>query len=305
MPSKPASPLTDPAPAGTASAEAKRCSYGSFTARPLSGALGAEICGLDLRDDLPAAAVADLRRALLDHCVIFFRGQDISAADQKRLAGCFGELFLHPNFSGREDDPAVIDIVRGPDDAMVVGQQWHSDTTMMATPPLGSVLYAVQMPPYGGDTMFANQYMAHDALSPGMRRVLDSLLAVHSDRNSAGPNNPRNAHRATKVRSDRTWQETRNLHPILRTHPQTGRKALFVNEATTVGIADMTEEEAWPLLRFLFDHGHRPEFTCRFRWEAGSIAVWDNRCTKHIALNDTRGFRRVMRRVQIAGDKPF
>jgi taurine dioxygenase len=298
-------PLAEPPFAPSASVEEKRCSYRTVTARPISGALGAVICDIDLREDLSPTAVADLRQALLDHCVIFFRGQDISAADQKRVAQYFGNLFLHPNFAGRADDPAVIDIVREPDDTMVVGQQWHSDTTMMTAPPLGSVLYAVEMPPYGGDTMFANQYMAHDALSDGMRRLLDGVLAVHSDRNSAGPNNRRNAHRSTKVRSDGEWQETCNLHPVLRTHPETGRKALFVNEATTVGLADMTEEESQPLLRYLFDHGHRPEFTCRFHWEPGSVAVWDNRCVKHIALNDTHGFRRVMRRVQIAGDKPF
>lgn len=301
LPDQLAEPLS---PSSSAGAE-KRCTYQGFTARPVSGALGAVISGIDLREDLPPATVSDLREALRDHCVIFFRDQDISAADQKRVAQYFGELFMHPNFSGRSDDPAVVDIVRQPDDAMVVGQQWHSDTTMMSAPPLGSVLYAIEVPPYGGDTMFANQYMAHDALSAGMRRLLDGVLAVHSDRNSAGPNNPRNAHRATKVRSDAAWQETCNVHPVLRTHPETGRKALFVNEATTVGLEDMTAEESWPLLRYLFDHGHRPEFTCRFQWQAGSVAVWDNRCTKHIALNDTRGYCRIMRRVQIAGDEPF
>jgi len=288
------------APAG-----GKREAYAGFRAFPVSGALGAEIRGVDIAAELDDAIIRELRQALLDHCVIFFRDQDLDVERHKAFARRFGEIFIHPNFSGSGPDPEVVEVRREPGDRMVVGEKWHSDTTMMQTPPLGSILYAVEVPPYGGDTMFASQYMAHDALSEGMRRMLEHVRALHSDRNSAGPNNPRNAHRATKVRTDATWQETLNAHPVLRTHPETGRRALYVNEATTVGLEGMTEEESRPLLDYLFAHGHRPEFTCRFRWEPGSVAFWDNRCSKHIALHDAGPFRRVMRRVQIAGDRPY
>jgi len=138
-----------------------------------------------------------------------------------------------------------------------------------------------------------------------MKRMLADLRAVHSDRKVAGPKAGLNALRATKVREDSDWHETVSVHPVVRTHPETGRKLLFVNHSYTVAFEGMTEAESRPLLEFLLEHGHRPEFTCRFRWEAGSVAFWDNRCTKHLAINDAGPHRRVMRRVQIAGDRPY
>ena len=169
---------------------------------------------------------------------------------------------------------------------------------------MGAILYGVDVPAYGGDTLFANQYLAYEALSDGMKRMLDGLRAVNSDRLVAGPGHGRSDNRATKARQDADWRETYNLHPVVRTHPEAGRKALFVNHSYSVGLENMSEDESRPLLAWLMDWGHRPEFTCRFRWRPGSVAFWDNRCTKHLAIDDSHRVRRVMRRVQIAGDTP-
>jgi taurine dioxygenase len=272
--------------------------------RPVAGAIGAEIEGVDIAEEPGEATIGAIRRALLDHGVIFFRGQEFDAEQHKAFARRFGPIFVHPNFKGTGPDPEIVTILREPGDAKIVGEDWHSDTTMMAEPPMGAILYAIEVPPHGGDTIFANQYAAYEALSDGMKRLLEGLRAVHSDRRVAGPQAAMNARRATKVREDSEWRETVSLHPVVRTHPETGRKCLFVNHSYCVGFEGMTEAESRPLLEFLMQHGHRPEFTCRFRWEKGSVAFWDNRCTKHIAVNDAQPFRRLMRRVQIAGDRP-
>jgi taurine dioxygenase len=276
----------------------------SIEVRPLTGALGAEVHGPDLSTRLDDATVSAIRQALLDHCVIFFRDQRFDADQHKVLARRFGEIFIHPNYKGTGPDPEIVDIRREPDDVRIVGEEWHTDTTMMPEPPMAAILYAVEVPPYGGDTLFANQYLAYESLSDGMKRLLDGLRAVHSDRKVAGPQAGLNAYRATKVREDAAWQETVSVHPVVRTHPETGRKLLFVNHSYTIRFDGMTEAESAPLLGYLLDHGHRPEFTCRFRWAVGSVAFWDNRCVKHLAVHDAGRFRRIMRRVQIAGDKP-
>jgi taurine dioxygenase len=180
--------------------------------------------------------------------------------------------------------------------------------TYLDEPALGSILYALEVPAYGGDTMFANQYLAYEALSPGMQRMLDGLTAIHSAKHVYGVGSDNDYARlkglsAMKiVRGEAAHRETE--HPVVRTHPETGRKCLYVNRNFTVRFKDMTVEESRPLLNFLFEHAVRPEFTCRFRWEAGSIAFWDNRCVQHYALNDYHGQRRVMHRVTVNGDRP-
>ena len=272
--------------------------------QPIAGALGAELYGVDLGADLDDATIAEIRQALLDHCVIFFRDQEFDAAQHKALARRFGTIFIHPNYYGLQVDPEILEIRREPGDTKVVGEDWHADTTMMAEPPMGAILYALEVPPYGGDTLFANQYLAYESLSEGMKRMLGGLRAVHSDRMVAGPA-VNHAGRSTKARADADWRETVNVHPVVRTHPETTRKLLYVNYSYTVGFEGMTEEESRPLLTYLMEHGNRPEFTCRFRWTKGAVAFWDNRCVKHLAVNDAQPFRRVMRRVQIAGDKPY
>lgn len=271
--------------------------------KPIATALGAEISCVELSNELSAAAIGQIRRALLDHGVIFFRDQTLDVDEHKRLARRFGEIFVHPNFNTGEGDPEVVNIVRKPGDTHIVGEEWHTDTTMMAAPPMGALLYAMYVPPVGGDTLFSSQTLAYDRLSDGMKALIAPLKCIHSDRKVAGPNSPvANAKRSTKARIDDDWRETRNVHPVVRTHPETGRKCLFVNHSYSIAFEGMTEEESRPLLEWLMNWGHRPEFTCRFRWEKGSVAFWDNRCVKHLALHDVHGHDRIMRRVQIAGE---
>jgi taurine dioxygenase len=269
--------------------------------RPIAGAIGAEIHNVDVSADLDEGTVGDIRQALLDHCVIFFRDQKLDVARHKAFTRRFGEIFIHPNYKGTQADPEIIVITREPGDKKIVGEDWHADTTMMPEPPMGAILYAIEVPPYGGDTLFANQYLAYETLSDGMKKMLSGMRALHSDRTVAGPAANKNAYRATKVREDANWRETVSAHPVVATHPETGRKLLYVNRSYTQGFEGMTEEESKPLLGYLLEHGHRPEFTCRFRWETGSIAFWDNRVCKHLAIHDAGPFRRVMRRTQIAG----
>jgi taurine dioxygenase len=276
-----------------------------FRVEPVAGALGAEIHGIDVSKEHDDATIAAIRRVLLDFGVIFFREQDLDVSRQKAFTLRFGKLFLHPNIAGSKADPAIIDVVREPGDRKIIGEDWHSDTPQVAEPPMGSLLYAVEVPSVGGDTMFANQYLAYDTLSPGMKAMLSGLRALHSDRRVAGPARDLNAANAAKAKDDAEWRETANLHPVVRTHPETKRKTLYVNRQSTIHFENMTVAESQPLLEYLCAHAHRPEFTCRFRWRKGSIAFWDNRCSQHIAINDTIASRRIMRRLQIVGDKPF
>ena len=272
--------------------------------RPISGTIGAEIHGVDVASDLDDKTIGDIRKALLDHCVIFFRDQKLDVERHKAFTRRFGEIFIHPNYKGTQADPEIVEITRLPGDTKIVGEEWHADTTMVAEPPMGAILYAKEVPPYGGDTVFANQYLAYETLSDGMKTMLAPLRALHSDRKVAGPQANMNAKRSTKVREDADWRETVSTHPVVVTHPETGRKLLYVNHSYTTGFEGMTEAESKPLLGFLLDHGHRPEITCRFRWETGSIAFWDNRVCKHLAIHDAGPFKRMMRRTQICGTRP-
>jgi taurine dioxygenase len=264
---------------------------------PIAGACGAEIDGVRIGDDLDDAVISEIRDALNRHCVVFFRGQEFDAEQHKGFARRFGEIFVHPNYQGMQADDEIVMVRREPGDKHIVGEEWHADTTMVEAPPMGAILYAIEVPPYGGDTCFANQSLAYDTLSAGMKRMLEGSRAVHSDRMVAGPHAGRNAHRSTKVREDANWRETVSAHPVVRTHPETGQKLLFVNHSYTVGFEGMTEAESRPLLDYLLEHGHRPEFTCRFRWDKGSVAFWDNRSAKHLAVHDAGPHRRLMRRV--------
>lgn len=272
--------------------------------RPIAGACGAEIHGVDLSRSLSDTTIASIRQALVDHCVVFFRDQEIDVAQHKAFARRFGKIFVHPNYKGVGADDEVVVIRREPGDKKIVGEEWHADTTMVEEPPMAAILYAIEVPPYGGDTMFASQYAAYDALSDGMKTMLGRLRAHHSDRKVAGPQANMNAFRTTKVREDDGWRETTAVHPVVVTHPESGRKLLYVNHSYTYGFEGMTEEESKPLLDYLLNHGHRPEFTCRFRWEKGSIAFWDNRSCKHLAVHDSHQARRHMRRIQIEGSRP-
>ena len=271
--------------------------------RRIAGALGAEIHGIDLAAPELGESIAAIRSLLLEHNVIFFRGQRLDEAGLKAFANQFGTFFRHPYFLP-EGDPDVIVIRRAPGDKRIVGEGWHSDTPAVAAPPMASLLYGEEVPPYGGDTMFANQYLAYDTLSPAMQRMLDGVRVVYSDTRVAGSSAGRNAQSATKSREDAGFRHSQGVHPVVRTHPETGRKALYIIRPLMVHFDGISKEESDGLAEYLYEHSHRPEFTCRFRWEPGSLAFWDNRCTQHTALNDTGAFHRVMRRVQLTGDKP-
>ena len=277
-----------------------------FEITPLTGSMGAEVSGLDLSQELSDDVIARLRKALLDYQAIFFRKQQLLPAQQISFARRFGTLEEHDFVKGMRDHPEVIRLVReANEEGLNFGGAWHSDVTHQASPALGSVLYAVDVPPYGGDTLFANQYLAYETLSKGLQEMLDGLVAVHTARGPFGPqgrarSNWKNMEVET---SDKALEETE--HPVVRVHPETGRKALFVNRTFTVRFRDMTEQESAPLLEYLFQHSHKDHFTCRFRWAPGSVAFWDNRCVMHFAMNDYTGFRREMYRVTISGDRPY
>jgi len=274
----------------------------NITVTPIAGAIGAEVSGVNVADDLPECTIAAIRQALLDHCVIFFRDQTLDVDRHKAFTRRFGELFVHPNFQlgPGQENPEIVYVRREPGDGRVLGQGWHADTTMMATPPMGAILYAIETPAVGGDTLFANQYLAYDALSDGMKAMLAPLRAVHNDTRIAGPNSGLNAQRASQVRADDNWRPTENLHPVVGVHPETGRKHLFLNGIYVHRFEGMSVAESQPLLDYLYAHAVRPEFTCRFRWHPDSIAFWDNRCTLHNAIHDSHDTVRHMQRTQIS-----
>jgi taurine dioxygenase len=270
--------------------------------RPIAGAIGAEIHGVDLSGDLPEATVAAIRAAWLEHLVVFFRDQDLPPDRFLAFARRFGQTVEYPFVKGIEGYPEVIAVAKLEHERVNFGGVWHSDTTYLEQPPMASMLVAREVPPKGGDTMFANQYLAYETLSEGLRRTLDGLRAVSS---SAKADVSRT--REDRIRSDGTAaarKELTAIHPVVRTHPETGRKALFVNTAHTARFDGWTEEESRPLLEFLHAHQIRPEFTCRFAWRVGSVAMWDNRCALHYPLNDYHGYRRIMHRITLAGDTP-
>lgn len=278
----------------------------SLTVTPIAGSLGAEITGIDLSEHLSDDVVTEIRQALLDHLVVFFRDQNLTPDQQIRFALRFGDLEEHDFVKGMPDYPEIIRVVREADETTKnFGGSWHSDVTHQACPAMGSILYAVDVPPFGGDTLFANQYRAYETLSPGMQEMLSGLTAIHSARGPFAPegrskSNWKNMHVET---SEKAFEEQE--HPVIRTHPETGRKMLFVNRTFTIRFKNMTEQESAPLLEFLFQHAQNEHFTCRFRWSKGAVAFWDNRAVLHHALNDYGGFRREMHRVAISGDRPY
>ena len=273
-----------------------------FAVKRIAGALGAELLGVDLARDLTDDLASRIRQALLEHQVIFFRKQELAPAQFLRFAQAMGQPVEYPFVKGIEGHPVIIEVKKLEHERSNFGGIWHSDTTYLEQPPMGSMLLARELPPYGGDTLFASQYAAYEALSEGLRRLLDPLRAISSSAKAD----------VSKTREDRIASDGRAeakkdyfaSHPVVRTHPETGRKALFVNVAHTVRFDGMTEEESAPLLQFLFQHQVRPEFTCRFAWQPGSLAFWDNRCVQHNPVNDYHGHRRLMHRITLAGDTP-
>ena len=268
---------------------------------PISGALGAELGGVDLRDTLDDATAAEIRQALLDHLVIFFSAQELTPTLLLSFARRLGEPLAYPQLQGLPEEPLVTAVTKLEHERIAFGGVWHTDTSYLERPPLGSLLYAVELPPYGGDTLFANQYLAYEQLSEGLRRTLDGVTAVYTSTKPAVAATREDRLRERGVQAQVLTSE----HPVVRTHPETGRKALYVNCGHTSHFKGWSEAESQPLLEYLFQHQVRPEFTCRYRWQPGSLAIWDNRCTQHLPINDYHGYRRVMHRVTLAGDQPF
>jgi taurine dioxygenase len=269
---------------------------------PIAGALGAELSGVDLSRALDDDTVAAIRRAWLEHLVIFFRDQDLPPAQFLAFARRFGEPIEYPFVRGLEEFPEIIPVMKLEHERVNFGGIWHSDTTYLDLPPMASMLIAREVPPAGGDTLFANMYLAYETLSDGMKRLLDGLVAINSSAR-ADVSRTREDRLKDSARAD-AKKEYVATHPVVRVHPETGRRALYVNVAHTVGFEGMTEEESAPILDYLFRHQTRPELTCRFRWRPGSLAFWDNRCAQHNAINDYQSHRRVMHRITLAGDKP-
>jgi len=271
--------------------------------RQIAGAIGAEITGIDLARELAPAEARAVREALLAHEVIFIRNQRLSSARFLDFASKMGEPIEYPFVRGIDGYSQIIEVKKLEHERHNFGGIWHSDTTYLDEPPMGSMLLALEVPPFGGDTLFASQSRAYEALSETMKRLLDGLVAINSSA-KADVSRTREDRIRSDGKSEAAAREYRSEHPVVRTHPETGRKALYVNVAHTAGIVGMTDDESAPLLDFLFRHQVRAEFTCRFRWSVGDVAFWDNRCAQHNPVNDYHGHRRVMHRITLKGDRP-
>jgi taurine dioxygenase len=268
--------------------------------RQLAGAVGAEIAGADLAD-VDDATIAEIRRIWLGAGVAVFRDQPLTSEAFAAFARRLGQVSEYPFLTGLPDHPEITEVVKLEHERVNFGGVWHADTTYLATPPMATLLIARETPPVGGDTLFASQAAAYEALSDGMQGLLAGLRAVSSSAKAE----------AWRTREDRLRDHAREgtpvyeaVHPVVCTHPETGRKALYVNPAHTVRFEGMTEPESAPLLGFLFEHQVRPEFTCRVAWRPGTLAVWDNRQVLHNPINDYHGYRRVMHRITLGGDVP-
>lgn len=273
----------------------------SIKLTPASSAVGAFVGGVDLARPLSDETLSDLIRAHAEYGVLFFRDQTLSPGQHIELAEQFGEINVNRFFTPVPDQPKIAEVRKEPDQRTNIGGGWHTDHSYDQVPALGSMLYAREIPEIGGDTLYSSMYAAYEALSDGMKTMLDSLEAVHSSRHVFGARADRPADLAERLgNQDSATQDA--VHPVVITHPRSGRKALYVNPGFTTGFKDWAPEESAPLLRFLYEHAVRPEFTCRFHWEPGSLAFWDNRCTWHNAVNDYHGQRRLLHRITLEGE---
>ena len=270
--------------------------------KPLTPAIGAVIDDIELAGALNEAEVAEIRGALDQHLVLFFRGQSLTAAQQRDVAARFGELYLHPFYPGHAQAREIM-VLEHDADRRANTDRWHNDVTYLERPPQASLLYAQEIPPLGGDTLWANMYLAFEALSEQMRGFVSGLRAVHSFAKNFTPERFK-ALGMEDRRDDIYSRHPPVSHPVARTNPQTGRKALFVNPDFTSHIEGVSARESDALLHFLYEHMAQPEFQVRWRWSEGDVAFWDNRWTQHCALADYFPRRRVVRRATIAGDRP-
>ena len=270
--------------------------YETIQVRKMTPVIGAEIFGVDLAQPMGNQVFQEVHDALMENLVIFFRDQTVDHEKQMAFGRRFGELHVHPAAPSVPDHPEVMIIHADEKSKFVNGESWHSDVSCEEEPPMGSILHLETLPDVGGDTMFANMYAAYEALSAPMRGFLAGLTAVHDGEK---------LYRGRYTQDDRARVYPRAEHPVVRTHPVTGRQALFVNSFFTTRIVQLRQEESDALLAFLFRHIETPEFACRFRWEKNSVAFWDNRSAQHHALWDYFPHTRHGYRVTVKGDRPF
>ena len=275
----------------------------SIEVRPVSGALGAEILGIDLAQEIGGETFGQVRQAYDDYGVIFFRDQDLSPEQHIDFAKRWGEININRFFQAMDGYPMIAEVRKEPHQKANIGSEWHTDHSYDEIPAMGSILYAREVPEVGGDTLFASMVMAYEALSSGFKEMLESLNALHSSRHVFGQKrHEADAEGDYEGRLGNPEQAQQDaVHPLVLCHPRTGRKALYVNPTFTVRIEGWNQEESDALLSYLYKHARQPEFTCRFRWRQGSIAFWDNLSTWHNALNDYQGQRRLMHRITIEG----
>lgn len=267
---------------------------------PFTGAVGAEIRNVDLAS-LDETEADTVRRTLFDRGVVFFRGQHLTPEQHVAAAEKFGPIDVNRFFKHVDGYPMIAEVRKEPEQKSNIGGGWHTDHTYDQAPALGSMLYALEVPPTGGDTLFASMYAAYDALSDGLKQTLEGLRAMHSSRHVFGANRYKGGNDLQGRLGNPELATQDAVHPVVIRHPGSGRKALYVNPSFTLRFEGWTDEESRPLLEFLYRHAQRPEFCCRFQWEEGSVAFWDNRATWHYAVNDYHGARRLMHRVTIGG----
>jgi taurine dioxygenase len=270
--------------------------------RPIAGALGAEIHGVDLAQDISDTQFAQIRQVFCEHGVIFFRDQELTPEQHIAFAKRWGEININRFFKAVDNYPMIAEVRKEPEQKTNIGGGWHTDHSYDLAPALGSLLYAREVPPAGGDTLFASMYLAYEALSDGLKKTLAGLNAVHSSRHVFGE--AARARRGADMQGrignpELAMQDA--VHPVVIRHPDSGRKALYVNPGFTLRFEGWTDEESKPLLDYLYAQAVRPELTCRFQWQPGSLALWDNRATWHYALNDYQGHRRLMHRITVEG----
>ena len=282
--------------------------YSRIKIVPLAGALGAEITGVDLAR-LDNATFKEIHQAWLDYHVIYFRKQEMTPDEHLTFSKRWGEIHIHPFNAPMDRHPEILQLLKTENGKRNNGNLWHSDQMYTVQPAKATILIAREMPPFGGDTMFSNQFLAYDTLSEGMKNLLAKLKGVN-DGNSR--KNFRGKTRAELVKTGQATTpqrepdpdvQTVSVHPLVRTHPETGRKSLFVG-SHTIRIDGMSDDESAPILQYLMEHSTRPEFICRVRWEIGTLTMWDNRCCQHYALNDYQGLRRCVHKITVKGDTP-
>ena len=281
-------------------------SFRLIQVQPLLGSFGAEISGVDLKQPFSEDMIDEIRRAWLQHCLIVFRDQQISPADQLAFAQQLGEVDTYPFVKPLPGFPGVIPIIKEPENRVNFGGGWHSDTSYQEKPPMATLLYGIDVPDVGGDTLFANMYLAYNALSPGMRQIVDGLRGLFSSQKVHGEQGYyKNVQHAMEKQTDSQLLGEQFTHPIARTHPETGKKCLYLSPPHILRFRQMKQDESDILLNYLAAFSVRAEFTTRLKWYKGTLAIWDNRCMQHFALNDYPGHRREMNRITLKGDKPF